>query len=199
VQPGKRGDRTLLHFGAVDYQEVSDYEFQTPEGAIRLSQLFGDHDHLIVIHNMGSSCPACTMWADGYNGIHHHVVTRAAFVVSSPEPPEVQRKFAASRGWKFPMISHAGNTFAADMGFRTSEGPTAPAIGFRRSNTDMCPACIGAAVLYVAGSTSAGGIAALVLKTARAAGGTHERRGTSGTAGKRPSAAHSPRSDSARG
>jgi predicted dithiol-disulfide oxidoreductase (DUF899 family) len=39
-----------------------------------------------------------------------------------PEPPQVQRKFAASRGWKFPMISHAGNTFAADMGFRTSEG-----------------------------------------------------------------------------
>src|ERR1700719_3317433 len=91
-------------------QEVSDYEFQTPEGAIRLSQLFGDHEVLIVIHNMGSSCPACTMWADGYNGIHHHVATRAAFVVSSPEPPEAQRKFAASRGWKFPMISHAGST-----------------------------------------------------------------------------------------
>jgi predicted dithiol-disulfide oxidoreductase (DUF899 family) len=62
------------------------------------------------------------MWADGYNGIHHHIATRAAFVVSSPEPPEVQRKFAASRGWKFPMISHAGSTFAADMGFRTSNG-----------------------------------------------------------------------------
>jgi len=107
---------------AAEPQEVSDYEFRTPEGPIRLSQLFGDHEYLIVIHNMGSSCPACTMWADGYNGIHHHVTTRAAFVVSSPEPPEVQRKFAASRGWKFPMISHAGNTFAADMGFRTSEG-----------------------------------------------------------------------------
>lgn len=103
-------------------QEVSDYQFQTPEGAIRLSQLFGDHELLIVIHNMGSSCPACTMWADGYNGIHHHIATRAAFVVSSPEPPEVQRKFAANRGWKFPMISHAGSTFAADMGFRTSNG-----------------------------------------------------------------------------
>jgi predicted dithiol-disulfide oxidoreductase (DUF899 family) len=62
------------------------------------------------------------MWAEGYNGIHHHIATRAAFVVSSPEPPEVQRKFAASRGWKFPMISHAGSTFAADMGFRTSNG-----------------------------------------------------------------------------
>src|SRR5260370_22782535 len=103
-------------------QEVSDYQFQTPQGAIRLSQLFGDHELLIVIHNMGSSCPACTMWADGYNGIHHHIATRAAFVVSSPEPPDVQRKFAASRGWKFPMISHPGSTFSTDMGFRTANG-----------------------------------------------------------------------------
>lgn len=103
-------------------EEVRDYEFRTPEGPVRLSQLFGDHDHLIVIHNMGKSCPSCTMWADGYNGIHQHVTSRAAFVVSSPDPPEVQREFAASRGWKFPMVSHAGNTFAGDMGFRTDRG-----------------------------------------------------------------------------
>src|ERR1700730_15983838 len=100
-------------------QEGRDYEVQRPEAAILLSQLFGDHEFLIVIHNMGSSCPACTMWADGYNGIHHHVATRAAFVVSSPEPPDAQRKLAASRGWKFPMISHAGSTFAQEMGSRT--------------------------------------------------------------------------------
>jgi predicted dithiol-disulfide oxidoreductase (DUF899 family) len=107
---------------AAEPQEVDDYAFQTPAGAVRLLQLFGDREHLIVIHNMGSSCPACTMWADGYNGIHHHVTSRAAFVVSSPELPEVQLKFAASRGWKFSMVSHAGSSFAADMGFRGAKG-----------------------------------------------------------------------------
>ena len=56
------------------------------------------------------------------NGMLRRSGGSAAFVVSSPEPPQVQRKFAASRGWKFPMISHAGSTFAADMGFRTSNG-----------------------------------------------------------------------------
>ena len=117
---------------AVEPQEVTDYEFRTPEGPVRLSQLFGDHDHLIVIHNMGKSCPACTMWADGYNGIHHHVASRAAFVVSSPDPPEVQREFAASRGWKFPLVSHAGSTFAADMGFRTDKGWKPGVTVFRR-------------------------------------------------------------------
>src|SRR5260370_15203290 len=88
---------------------------------------------------MGSSCPACTMWADGYNGIHHHIATRAAFVVSSPEPPEVQRKFAASRGWKFPMISHAGSTFAADMGFPTSNGLPPGISVFQRMGHNIVP------------------------------------------------------------
>ena len=128
-------------------QEVSDYEFQTAEGPVRLSRLFGDHEHLIVIHNMGKSCPACTMWADGYNGIHHHVITRAAFVVSSPDPPQVQREFAASRGWRFPMVSHAGSTFAADMGFRSDKGWKPGVSVFRReggrtfrvSDTTFCP------------------------------------------------------------
>jgi predicted dithiol-disulfide oxidoreductase (DUF899 family) len=107
---------------AAEPQEVRDYEFQTPEGPVRLSQLFGTHQQLIIIHNMGTSCPACTMWADGYNGIHAHVASRVAFAVSSPDPPDVQRRFAASRGWKFPMVSHAGSTFAADMGFGTEAG-----------------------------------------------------------------------------
>jgi predicted dithiol-disulfide oxidoreductase (DUF899 family) len=107
---------------AVEPQEVRDYEFLTPQGPALLSSLFGDHDDLIVIHNMGSSCPGCTMWADGYMGVHQHVVTRAAFVISSPDAPDVQQKFAASRGWKFPMVSHKETTFAEDMGYRSPKG-----------------------------------------------------------------------------
>jgi predicted dithiol-disulfide oxidoreductase (DUF899 family) len=113
---------------AAEPQEVSDYEFQSSSGPRRLSELFGDREDLIIIHNMGTSCPSCTMWADGYNGIHHHVASRAAFVVSSPDTPEVQKKFAASRGWAFPMVSHLGTTFAADMGFRSSTGGWMPGI-----------------------------------------------------------------------
>jgi predicted dithiol-disulfide oxidoreductase (DUF899 family) len=106
----------------IEPHEVPDYEFQSTRGKVLLSQLFGDHKDLMVVHNMGKSCPACTLWADGYNGIHQHVTTRAAFVVSSPDPPEVQQKFAASRGWVFPMVSHVGSSFAEDMGYRSSKG-----------------------------------------------------------------------------
>jgi predicted dithiol-disulfide oxidoreductase (DUF899 family) len=117
----------------VEPQPVSDYAFTTPDGQVHLSDLFGDHEDLIVVHNMGASCSYCTLWADGYNGVHQHVVTRAGFVVSSPDRPEVQRKFAESRGWKFPMVSHAGSTFAADMGYVSSTGGWLPGVSvFRR-------------------------------------------------------------------
>jgi peroxiredoxin len=39
-------------------------------------------------------------------GIYNHLADRAAVVVVSPDPPEVQQRFAQSRGWKFPMVSH---------------------------------------------------------------------------------------------
>lgn len=114
-------------------QPVDDYAFSTVRGTTRLSQLFGSRKDLFVIHNMGSSCPYCTLWADGYNGLYEHIASRAAFVISSPDPPDVQRAFARSRGWRFPMVSHQGTSFAQDMGYRSRSGGWLPGISaFRR-------------------------------------------------------------------
>ncbi len=66
---------------------------------------------------MGKGCRYCTLWADGFNGIRHHMQNRAAFVVVSPDAPEVQKTFADSRGWEFPMYSCKGSTFASDLDF----------------------------------------------------------------------------------
>lgn len=107
---------------AVEPQAVEDYEFSTPDGGIRLSQLFGEHDSLILIHNMGAACVYCTLWADGFNGVSKHLENRAAFVVSSPDTPDEQRKFAESRGWQFRMVSHHGTSFAQDMGYTGDHG-----------------------------------------------------------------------------
>ena len=72
---------------------------------VSLLDLFGDKNELFVVHNMGKSCSYCTMWADGFNGIYHHLIDQASFVVASPDTPEVQENFAAERKWRFPMIS----------------------------------------------------------------------------------------------
>ena len=78
----------------IEPEPVDDYTFSTARGPKRLSELFGAKRDLFVIHNMGSSCPYCTLWADGYNGLYAHLVTRGAFVVTSPDPPAVQQRFA---------------------------------------------------------------------------------------------------------
>lgn len=46
---------------AAEPEEVRDYVFTNFDGSVHLSELFGDKPNLIVIHNMGSSCPYCTL------------------------------------------------------------------------------------------------------------------------------------------
>ena len=116
----------------VQPEEVENYRFATADGPVRLSDLFGGKEYLFVVHNMGKSCPACTMWADGFNGVLPHLENRAAFVVSSPDDPQTQGAFAASRGWRFRMVSHQGTSFAADMGYRNEQGWLPGVSVFRR-------------------------------------------------------------------
>jgi predicted dithiol-disulfide oxidoreductase (DUF899 family) len=118
---GLRKEMRELQHG-VEPEEVKDYAFATAEGTVRLSQLFGGKENLFVVHNMGAGCPYCTLWADGFNGALPHLENRAAFVLSTPDAPETQQKFKASRGWRFPMVSHQGTSFAADMGYRGENG-----------------------------------------------------------------------------
>jgi len=42
--------------------EVPNYEFDTTDGKVTLLQLFGKHDKLLAIHNMGQGCRYCTVW-----------------------------------------------------------------------------------------------------------------------------------------
>jgi predicted dithiol-disulfide oxidoreductase (DUF899 family) len=99
-------------------EEVKDHALKNWDGkSVKLSQLFGKHDELIVIHNMGASCAYCTLWADGFNGIVDHLNDRAAFVVVTPDAPSAQKKFAESRGWRFKMLSNEGSNFIQEMGF----------------------------------------------------------------------------------
>lgn len=101
----------------VEPQAVEDYRLAGWDGPVRLSELFGDKRDLFVIHNMGTGCSYCTMWADGFNGVYDHMADRAAFVLATPNSPDQQKPFARSRGWRFPMVSHAGTSFAKDMGY----------------------------------------------------------------------------------
>ena len=105
----------------VPSEPVQDYQLHGPDGAISLSDLFGDKSDLILIHNMGTGCPYCTMWADGFNGVIHHLEDRSAFVVVSPDSVETQQEFRRDRGWRFRMYSAEGSTLFKDMGFESED------------------------------------------------------------------------------
>jgi len=102
-------------------EPVKDYELAGWNGPVKLSGLFGEKPDLIVIHNMGRGCTYCTLWADGFNGVHPHLADRSAFVVCSPDAIDVQKEFAAGRGWRFPMVSTKDSPFAQDMGFKSEK------------------------------------------------------------------------------
>jgi predicted dithiol-disulfide oxidoreductase (DUF899 family) len=119
---------------AVEPEPVENYALAGADGPVRLGDLFGERDTLIMIHNMGASCRYCTLWADGFNGVLPHLESRAAFVVCSPDEPEKQKRFRESRGWKFRMVSHHGTDFAAAMGYKGERG-FAPGVSvFQRRN-----------------------------------------------------------------
>lgn len=104
-------------------EPVKDYDLVTSDGiATRLSELFGEHEDLILVHNMGRNCAYCTMWADGFVSSMRHLTSRAAFVVSSPDEPSVQREIRKDRGWTFDMVSTAGSTLTKDLGFASERG-----------------------------------------------------------------------------
>jgi predicted dithiol-disulfide oxidoreductase (DUF899 family) len=117
----------------IEPEEVKDYAFGRSGGdSVKLSELFGDKDTLFVVHNMGASCPYCTLWADGFNGVFDHLRNRVAFVLASPDPPQRQQKFAQGRGWRFPMVSCQDSTFPEDMGY-WRDGPMPGVSVFKRA------------------------------------------------------------------
>jgi predicted dithiol-disulfide oxidoreductase (DUF899 family) len=122
----------------VEPEEVADYELTTLHGPARLSSMFGDSKDLIVVHSMGIACAYCTLWADGYNGIYDHLARRAAFVITGPDEPAEQHQLATARGWRFPMASHRGTTFAADLGYVSDRGRLLPGLSvFQRAGTRL--------------------------------------------------------------
>jgi predicted dithiol-disulfide oxidoreductase (DUF899 family) len=95
--------------------EVKNYSFDTLNGQLTLLDLFADKTSLLVIHNMGQGCRYCTLWADGLNGFVPHIESAMALALVSRDAPELQRRFANSRGWRFPLASHGGGAYIQEQ------------------------------------------------------------------------------------
>jgi len=112
--------------------EVPNYTFSTLDGEVTLLDMFGDNDRLLVIHNMGQGCRYCTLWADGFNGFLPHLESAMSVVLVSRDSPDVQRKFANSRGWRFRLASHGGGPYIQEQTVMEGERNMPGAVVYER-------------------------------------------------------------------
>ncbi|RDS81168.1 DUF899 domain-containing protein [Dyella monticola] len=106
------------------------YSFEGEDGKETLADLFGTHSQLIVYHFMFGpewdiGCPACSFWADNFNGIIEHLHHRdVSFVAVSRAPLAKLQAQARAFGWTFKWVSSAGGDFNYDynVSFQLPEG-----------------------------------------------------------------------------
>ncbi len=113
---------------------VPNYPLQTLEGETHLADLFAGKDKLLAIHNMGQACRYCTLWADGINGFLHHLESAMAVVLLSKDPPEVQRRFANARGWRFRLASHQAGSYIREQTTMSGQDNMPGAVLYEKSD-----------------------------------------------------------------
>jgi predicted dithiol-disulfide oxidoreductase (DUF899 family) len=111
-----------------------DYVFDEGEPArpVKLSELFGDKDDLLLYSYMygpdaAEPCPYCTSMLDGLDGQIPHINQQAAVAVAARSPIGRIRAFAAARGWRnLRLISSAGNSYSQDYFGEEANGAQRP-------------------------------------------------------------------------
>lgn len=94
---------------------------------VKLSELFGPHDTLILYSFMygperALPCPGCTHLLDGMEGAARHMGQRAAMHIVAKSPLARLQAWAHERGWEhMSLISTAGNSYDADYFGDTSK------------------------------------------------------------------------------
>ena len=111
---------------------VKNYRFETLQGGVSLLELFGDKSTLLAIHNMGQGCRYCTLWADGFNAFVPHLESVLSVALLSKDPPDVQRRFANARGWRFPLASHGGGDYMSEQSVIEGAGNMPGAVVYER-------------------------------------------------------------------
>ena len=103
-----------------------DYLFEGENGPVRLSEMFGKHDTLVVYNYMYGPqrkrpCPMCTSLLSAWDGEAEDVAQRVALAVVAKSPIERLKAFKTERGWRhLKLYSSAGNSFNRDY---HAEGP----------------------------------------------------------------------------
>jgi predicted dithiol-disulfide oxidoreductase (DUF899 family) len=119
----RRGDELAVMRRALPWVRVSKrYVFDTSEGVQTLADLFAGRPQLLVYHFMfgpewTEGCPACSFWADSFNGGVVHLNQRdVTMACVSRAPLERIEAYRRRMGWDFPWASSLRSDFSFDFG-----------------------------------------------------------------------------------
>jgi predicted dithiol-disulfide oxidoreductase (DUF899 family) len=150
--------RALPPGGAVP----EDYELGCADGPVRLSELFGSSDSLVVYHMMfprdpgddrpgalDGPCPSCVSLLDQLDGAAEHFGQRGALVVVAKAPIGQVLAFASERGWqRLRLVSAAGGSFNRDYHAETEDGAQRPMLNVFRRDGDTVRHFWGSELFY---------------------------------------------------
>jgi predicted dithiol-disulfide oxidoreductase (DUF899 family) len=99
---------------------TTDYRFQGPDGPVRLEDLFGDKQTLVVYSYMygpqrDRPCPMCTSLLSALDGEIPDISQQTAFAVVARSPIERLLAFKRERGWHhIPLYSDTTEAYSRD-------------------------------------------------------------------------------------
>ncbi len=101
--------------------EISaDYEFEGPDGRVKLIDLFEGRDQLILYHFWhppeGEPCSGCTMFADQVSPLAHLKARDASFALVSTAPQSKLQAYKDRMGWELPWYTTIGEAFQTARG-----------------------------------------------------------------------------------
>jgi predicted dithiol-disulfide oxidoreductase (DUF899 family) len=97
------------------------YQFEGPNGAVSLADLFDGRSQLIVYHFMlgpdwDEGCKSCSFWADNFDGIPIHLNHRDVTLTAVSRAPLAKiGAYKKRMGWSFPWVSSYGSDFNYDF------------------------------------------------------------------------------------
>src|SRR5215813_11296179 len=95
------------------------YEFEGPNGKVRLKNIFDGQRQLIIYHFMfdpawEKGCPGCTAFVDALGDLSMLGKRDTAFAVISRGPLEKLEAYKKSKGWDIRWYSSSGTDFNYD-------------------------------------------------------------------------------------
>lgn len=120
--------RRALPLGGV----VEDYVFDGEGGAVKLSELFGQHDTLILYSYMygpdaEQPCPLCSAFMDSLSGQMKHITQRTAFAVVARSSYARLGPLVDTRGWQdITFVSAQDNSYPVDFKSEMPNGAQVP-------------------------------------------------------------------------